>query len=274
MGKLLRPLLQSKSVLHDSGFTFKFFLPIELQPLVTGGYAEQSLSVDELLLSDDMMRQILSRRLLAFSRPSPTRSRGLVERFDDLCDETVVDADARLVRAADRSPRRLLWLARQIINEHCRLIDRLDVLIGAEVFERVLNGQQQAPPPPVQPAAPAVRAAGVPLLFVDTRGDVFLGDHPLQRELPNLLRRCLLHLWDHRDERIEIDELLRVVYATRVTDEDQKDNLIMVIRRLREALEPGAPSSSSTYIDGTPTKGYTLRNTRTADRARERNRTS
>jgi DNA-binding winged helix-turn-helix (wHTH) protein len=273
MGKLLRPLLQSKSVLHDSGFTFKFFLPIELQPLVTGDYAEQGLSVDELSLSEEELHRILSRRLLAFSRPSPTRSRGLVERFDDLCDETVVAADARLVRAAGRSPRRLLWLARRVIDEHCRAINQLDVLIGAEVFERVLNGQQQAPPPPAQPAPPPQPAPEVPLLFVDKRGDVFVGDQPLPKRLSPLPQRCLAYLWDHRDERVELHTLVYAVYSKDITDKGQEDNLKMIIRRLRETLEPEATPSSSTYIEGTPTTGYTLRNTRPGQE-RERNRTS
>ncbi len=143
---LLSPLLEMSIItrLHKYEFTFIFFLPQELQP-----YLQQSdynwlenISDHSLVWSNALLIQMLSQRLISYSQPgqpSPTRPTG-INSFQQLCDDDIdFDVDAYLVQAAQRSPGKLITMARQIVEHHCRAASSPDELISAATIKAVLQ---------------------------------------------------------------------------------------------------------------------------------------
>jgi hypothetical protein len=216
--------------------------------------------------TDSELHTMLSRRLVSYSLLSETNQIVAVQTLRDLCDDCF-DIDSAFVEAAQTSPRRLLDLGRRLIEQHCRAVDDPEQLIAEETARRVLAEVERVPvsvaavPPHVPPPAPS--EPGVPLLFFDQRGDLWLGNEKLnENPLSKQLRTCMQYLWDHRHETVRYEDLLHALYGDGLMNRgDPRNSADKIVRRLRAILEPDK-SGSNTYIRVQPGTGYELRNFR------------
>jgi DNA-binding winged helix-turn-helix (wHTH) protein len=266
---LIGPLLNELRLLDDNGFAFKWFLSDRFETEICEKYADGKVAFYHLTLSDELLHRMLSRRLLVFSHESETSSRGRVERFSALCDDKIADCDDLLVRAAHQSPRKLFQLAGDIIAQHCRTAADLHTPISLASVHNVLNGTSaDADCLP----APAPTSTSPLLLSINEENQTILvGDRRVT--LTPKLRICLFVLWKRSPQLVDKHELREALYS-HLSDKERRerasfdDSLRKIIGRLRKELEPDTAklsdfSSSKTYIQGTPTQGFLLRNVAT-----------
>jgi hypothetical protein len=270
MFRLLSPLLDAPGLLQECGFAFKFFLPqdieVEMQQQRIGRLDRIPHRV--LTWSEAQLLAMLSQRLISFNRSSGTSPLTRVRTFQDLCCADF-DVDRYLAQTAAHSPRTLIDLARLILEEHCQRATDPEALIDTEAIQAgVQRGIVYTAPatPPATLAAPQPHLApAVPLLFMDERGDIWVGERRIESKLPGLMRRCFEYLWNQRHQRVGYQELLDELYGSSLEQRgDPRSSLEKLIRRLRETLEPGRPSSQR-YIETQTGSGYVLRNFRDED---------
>jgi hypothetical protein len=273
--KLLRPLLGSPALLLNSGVTFKFFLPQSYQQAISSRFRLDKIRPYTLSWTNQQLQRFLTNRLTIYSQISDTGQRGRVERLQSLCDDTIVDLDGQIVEVARQSPRRLIELGREIFEQHCRSVDDADSLISLTTIDAVLYSAGSRAFSSLLPADTAGDVDTPPLLFVDSYGKVFLDQTGIPQQPTRLPHRCLLYLWENRHRLVRHDELLNHVYS-HLSEHDRHqranldDSLHKLLGRLRKLLEPGSSrsgnaSSSSTYIEGSPTIGYRLIHVRDED---------
>lgn len=286
MFRLLSPLLDAPGLLDECAFAFRFFIPHavadEMKRLGIGRLDRIPNRV--LSWSEEQLLEMLARRLQSFSRSSEASSFSRVTAFRDLCAASF-DVDRVLVRAAGSSPRRLIDLARTIIEEHCLSVNSPDVLITAQTVAAVSNQplpnpysstspgalltvtspeNGSAPASPVPTINPAHSRPAVPLLYVDDKSEIWLGERRLDVNLGGLMRRCLEYLWQQRHRRITYDELIEALYGKDLHQRgDPHGSMEKLVKRLRETLEPKG-GSSHTYVKTQPGIGYVLQNYRDA----------
>jgi hypothetical protein len=265
--KLLQPLLGSPALLFNSGVTFKFFLPQSCEQAISSQFRLDKIRPYALSWTSQQLQRFLAHRLTVYSQISDTGRRGRVERFQALCDDTIVDLDGQLVEAAQHSPRRLIELGRRIFEQHCRSVDDANALISLMTVNAVLYDAGLRPAAALADAGPPA-ADQPPWLSIDSYGKVFLDRTALARQPSGRLKRCLLYLWDKRGHHVPHDDLLNHVYSDlsgrgRQERANLDDSLHKLLGRLRKLLEPAGStsntfSSSPTYIEGSRTVGYRL----------------
>lgn len=278
MLNLLAPLLDAPNLLQECNVAFKFFLPHmlkeHLQQHAIGRL--DRIPHRSLVWQDEHLLDMLSRRLMSYSM-SETRPMRRVDSFQSLCDVDF-DVDLRLVQAAHSSPRVLIDLAQKIVEQHCAYATHVQDLISAATINAVLDTyleprmmsaqstaleSEPAEEVPLSPSA-VCSPEGVALLFVDAREDVWIGDRHLTKPLPKLLHKCMRYLWQNRYKIVTYEELQSALYGDDLENRgDPRSSSDKLIRRLRAALEPGNPASS-TYIEVKPGVGYVLRHFRDA----------
>lgn len=265
---LLSPLLDAPGFLQESGFAFKFFLPDFLEPPMReqGVGRLDRIPVYHLEWSNEELRKMLAKRMEKHSLRSPTGP-AHVRSFRDLCKGNQ-DADRMLVEKAAGSPRRLIDLARQVVEAHCRATHDPSERISPHTLEQVVcspDAQAVSAMPSLSPSAPEQQphSTRVPWLFFDERGDVWVGERRCNKKpLPKYLRHCMDYLWQNRHRTIAYDELQEALYGDTLEDRgDPRSSVDKIVRRLRAVMEPGS-SSSPTYITVQPGQGYVLNNFR------------
>lgn len=313
MFRLLSPLLDAPGILQECNYAFKFFLPQDVSGemrLRRVGRLDR-IPQHQLEWSLDKLKLMLAQRLRYFSQVSATSPIGRVNRFQDLC-EQIADADMLLARASAGSPRKLIDLARRIVETHCRSAATVDHFIQPPALYEILElvgdapgdlgtllrhklpavhgAPQQTPPaadhltyvdsgverPPgsavarptellatvPRTAAQGTSAPGVPLLFVDERDEIWVGEQRIDGRIPKLVRRCILHLWHQRHTSVSYEELQKELYSSSLEERaDPGSSMRKLIARARETLEPRQPGSRQ-YIDVQDGIGYVLRNFR------------
>ncbi|NJO07271.1 MAG: hypothetical protein HC876_18135 [Chloroflexaceae bacterium] len=139
MLKLLDPLVSAPGLLQGCGFAFKFFLPDTLeQPMHEHNIGRldriphRSFAWD----ANELMR-LFALRLQTFSREEGSMV-SRINSFQDVCEATF-DVDASMVQAACCSPRRLIDVARDIVEKHCERHGAADKQIGEETIISVLD---------------------------------------------------------------------------------------------------------------------------------------
>ncbi|MCS6880990.1 MAG: winged helix-turn-helix domain-containing protein [Oscillochloridaceae bacterium] len=241
----LQPLISDLPVLEHPGYAFKFFLPDALQSL----FAERRVGrVGErppsylLRWRDHDLLAMLARRLQAYSQPAGRVTRAArVNRFQDLC-ESGSNADERLVQAAAGSPRRMIQLARELVEQHCTQIDNPEARIPRTLLNRVI-------PLPV------------PLLSLDAEGFVcFDGQRAETVQLTEMERKVLTELWRQRGKLISKRDLTNAIYGK--SEPNDIEALEKTIKRLRPKLAPprNLTEEQCKYIDYVRQSGYRLVN--------------
>lgn len=278
MLKLLDPLVSAPGLLQGCGFAFKFFLPDVLEgPMREHDIGRLDRIPNRSFAWDaNELSRLLALRLQTFSREEGSMV-SRINSFQDVC-EADFDVDACMVEAACCSPRRLIDVARKIVEKHCEQHGAADRQIGEDTIITVLEEFSRSLPVmssltehannsslplhtnqacDIQPDAP-------PALFLDPHGDVWLGEERLDTNLPKLLRKLLHHLWENRERMVPYDELLDILYGDDIEGRaDPWASCDKLVQRLRKKIEPNKPASSSTYIEMLSGEGYVLRNVRT-----------
>lgn len=241
----LQPLISDLPVLEHPGYAFKFFLPDTLQSL----FAERRVGrVGErppsylLRWRDHDLLAMLARRLQTYSQPAGRVTRAArVNRFQDLC-EPGGNADDRLVRAAAGSPRRMIQLARELVEHHCTRIDNPEDRIPRALLDRVI-------PQPV------------PLLSLDAQGFVcFDGQRDERVQLTEMERKVLIELWRQRGRLIPKRDLTNAIYGN--SEPNDVEALEKTIKRLRHKLasHTNLTEEQCKYIEYVRQTGYRLVN--------------
>jgi hypothetical protein len=112
---LIEPLLMNLAELEKAAVYFKFFLPLEMQPIVAARRQALDLPAGcfeaKMEWTDDSLRELLAQRFHAAGSH--------YVGFDALADEELQDQlDALITRAAMGSPRRMLRVISTLIDEH------------------------------------------------------------------------------------------------------------------------------------------------------------
>lgn len=264
--RLLGPLLDAPGLLQGCGFGFKFFLPkdVETEMKARGVGRLDRIQHRLLVWKHDQLRTMLSRRLVTF-RQRGTSTLTQVQTFQDLCVQNLgFDVDGYLVEGAQGSPRRLIDLARRVLEDHCERVHSATEPID----EASLVAAVQSFTPDTLAVRPklvaSVNQPTVAELFIDDCGDIWLGERRIEsKKLPRLPRLCIDYLWQQRGKRVSTDDLIRVLYGDdTVQRADPPGSLAKIIQDLRKILEQDLPPQ--TYIQSQRGYGYVLRNYRGA----------
>lgn len=238
----LQPLISNLHIIECPGYAFKIFLPDYLrQELIATRVGRIGDRIADYTLSwdDDDLHQMLRRRLSYFSHDR-TRAGGMgsISSLNDLCEDTMQQPDANtlLVTAARHSPRRMIQLARRLIEHHCRAATWATDLIPRDLVERMLP-------------------APIPWLRVDEHEDVWLDQRMITERLTNKDRQLLLFFWHRRGRYQKHQQIIDQVY----TKGQLPESIDRAISRLRERLQTGLPRSRD-YLDYDALRGYRLIN--------------
>jgi len=237
----LQPIISNLHIIECPGYAFKFFLPDYLrQELLISrvGRLEDRIATYSLQWDTGSLRDMLRQRLNYFSRERSRVRPGLIDSLNDLCEsaEAAFDADTLLITAARGSPRRMIQLARRLIEHHCRNAQEATDLIPRTVIEQLL-------PTPVS------------WLRVDEHKDIWLGSTLITTRLTNRDRQLLDFFWTNRGRYQSHAQIKAVFY-----DKGQVDESVdRAITRLRNRLQPHVANSRD-YVDYDRLRGYRLIN--------------
>ncbi len=271
---LIRPLF-NLHLLEIRGLAFKFFLPDALASVMRANRVAMRLGNRprryDLTWSHEQLSTMLRLRLETFSRDP--RGSATIRSFADLCDQ-VPDADTRLVTAATGSPRRLIRLARMVLDHHCNRAADADERIAAERFTAAITGGvstlasevaelatfetvtafPSVPDlaPTSMPAALSAQTQDLPLLRLDDNGTIWLGDQRHCGEISRICRLILEQIWQRRSSYVQREALCEVL-------DIGEESLYKAVVRLRNQLEPELKNSKH-YIEDITGIGYRLVN--------------
>jgi hypothetical protein len=221
VAELVLPLISHLPLMETEGVGFKFFLPMGTLNLLQESPRARldRLPVHAIRWSDDLLAQMLEKRLVTFSA-------GNVRSLDQLASTQLADSiESELVQAANGSPRRLLRLGELFFMERARRMEKDDLLLTRGVWEAAYAAFNRRYPPP-----PLVVDDGVPQVWVGRRA---VG-------LTSLEHKFLLALYQGGGWR-EKEPLIMEVWDTVEGVSDQA--VSRLVRRIREKIEPfpGAP---------------------------------
>lgn len=240
---LLAPLLADARLMEHVFVKFKFFLPDVLQPELE---AYEQVRLDRfpsqtISWPDDALRELLRQRLRAYSEG---RVENMAELFDD--PNGIRDADARLVRWANGSPRMLLELCDELFATHCQQYMPAPKLNKADLDALEERFQVQY-----------ARTLVPPLQVDQSTGRVLVGRRVVT-QVSGLELALLAFLYQHAGETKSRDDIWRQVYD--YDDDVPSDNAIdSLVHRVRKKIERSA--GGPVYLKTIRGQGYQLLNT-------------
>ncbi len=140
--RMIRPLVETLPLLEMDGFAFKFFLPLEHRSELLQNLRSDRLNIyDSFVWEDSGLKEMLNRRLEGYLDNETVNKNGcqhLLGLFDaeDGFDETTLLN--QMIQYADKSPRRLIWLAKCILDEHSKSAT-IPEKISKKTYERALG---------------------------------------------------------------------------------------------------------------------------------------
>jgi hypothetical protein len=221
MVDLLEPLLAHLRLMEMPGVAFKLCLPQTLRDrlLARPTVRQDRLLIQEMSWSDDLLEEMLQRRVLAYSTG---KYRSLGQICSSPLDEKI---DQEIVRYADGSPRRLLRLGELLFRAHLSAPTEVSVLLCQEDWDSALA---------------TYRREYVLLFRLDehTR-QVYVGARRV--ELSAMEYDFLYRLYEGRGYR-DKEELAQIVWGD-VGGVISDQAISRLVRRVREKIEldPGAP---------------------------------
>ncbi|NNJ10298.1 winged helix-turn-helix domain-containing protein [Chloroflexales bacterium ZM16-3] len=234
---LIEALLANLAIIEAHQIAFKFFLPSEVVHEIQGRGRLRSDRIQVLAVrwSDELLRELLSRRLQAFSNGLITR---LAQRN---APGNVEDTDSLIVQAAGGSPRALLNLSEALFqtcadhpDEHTMLI--MSAHLSAAITSHTMLSPQ---PQPAQVAAVPAEQTEVPPLCIMPDGEIRFGTRLFERwtQITPLQRRFLDYLFANRHRLCSHKEVIEHVWAAEKKPADE-DSLRKLVDRLTRILEP------------------------------------
>lgn len=234
---LIESLLANLAMIEADQIAFKFFIPSEVVREIRGrGHLrDDRIQVLSVCWSDDLLRELLSRRLQAFSNGLITR---LAQRN---APGNVEDTDGLIVRAAGGSPRALLNLSEALFQSCADHMDDRSTLITSADLSRVIDGVGTSLLLPLSihlDLAPA-DLVEVPPLAIMPNGEIRFGTRLFESWslLTPLQRRLLDYLFENRHRLCSHKEVIAHVWATEKTPADE-DSLRKLVDRLTRLIEP------------------------------------
>jgi hypothetical protein len=221
MVDLLEPLLAHLHLMEMPGVAFKLCLPQTLRDrlLARPTIRQDRLLIQEMSWSDDLLEEMLQRRILAYSAG---KYRSLGQICSSPLDEKI---DHEIVRYADGSPRRLFRLGELLFHAHLGASTEVSVLLCQEDWDNALA---------------TYRGEYVPLFRLDEHiRQVYVGARRV--ELSAMEYDFLYCLYEGRGYRGK-EELAQIVWGdVRGVKSDQA--ISRLVRRIREKIEvdAGAP---------------------------------
>jgi hypothetical protein len=217
MLSFLAPLTADLRLLETPGAAFKFFLPAEpFEAFEKRDVARlDRLLSCELKWSEQDLREVLSRRLLAFN------PRG-IDSLGEMAEEGLkADIDRELILRANGSPRELIRLGNLLLESHCKTSDSEDSLLS---WDDVKN------------------ALGIPPLTLNTDSkEILIGGRKIEQKLTKLEYLFLELLYTSRQAKHR-DDIWE--YAYEGDPEGRSDQAIdNLVHRVRRKIErnPGNP---------------------------------
>jgi DNA-binding response OmpR family regulator len=248
---LIEALLANLAIVEAAHIAFKFFIPSEVvrEILERGRLRRDRIQVLAVSWSDALLRELLSRRLQAFSN-------GLISRLAQRnAPGNVEDTDSLIVQAAAGSPRALLNLGDTLFQICADRADEHNSLITPDYLAEATALPSLSPlPTPQAHAAPEPLALiEVPPLCVMPDGEIWFGQRRFDEwhRLTPLQRRFMIYLFDNRHRLCSHQEVIDHVWAAEKKPVDD-DSLRKLVDRLTRLLE--ADPKSPQYIQKVP--GY------------------
>jgi hypothetical protein len=215
LANLLSPLLADLLLTEAPGAAFKVFLPELLEEVLRADPAVRfdRLRAYEIRWSDDLLRQMLNKRLAAYSD-------GKIRSLPQICASSLAESiERQIVWWAEISPRRLLRLGEALVMAHVRRADADDLLLSSQDWDE---------------ACRSALSGRLPLLRVDESSpQVFQGRRPIA--LSSLEHRFILAL-ARSGGWCEKEKLIARVWDTLDGVTDQA--VSQLVRRIREKIEP------------------------------------
>jgi hypothetical protein len=234
MVDLLEPLLAHLHLMEMPGVAFKLCLPQALRDrlLARPTIRQDRLLIQEMSWSDDLLEEMLQRRVLAYSTG---KYRSLSQICSSPLDEKI---EQEIVRYADGSPRRLLRLGELLFRAHLRAPTEVGVLLCQEDWDNALA---------------TYRREYVPLFRLDERiRQVYVGARRV--ELSAMEYDFLYRLYEGRGYRGK-EELAQIVWGD-VGGVISDQAISRLVRRIREKIEVDA--SVPVYLVTERGRGFRL----------------
>jgi hypothetical protein len=252
----LAPLLGTLAIIECPGFSFKFFLPAELESLITSStwFRPDRVRIIHVAWKEKELLQLITQRLIHFSRRGHKYS-DLAELCADNLRPTI---DQELVTLSGELPRHLIILADKLINLHAQEINQ-QKLISLSTWERVkkwweedylvkgeITGELREEATLKNRLEEAVIAGtSHPFLRVDEeRGHVWLGQREVRHMIQGQVYSMLLCLYRHRGEVCNKEKIVDEVWPeVKVGNAVPDQDIAAAISRLRRILRKIAPGS-------------------------------
>jgi hypothetical protein len=218
---LILPLVAHLPLMETPGAAFKFFLPLTTFDLLNDNPKARldRLPVRSITWSDDLLTEMLEKRLSAFSS-------GRIRSLSQLAREPLTDTlEHEMVQWANGSPRRLLRLGELLFMEQAQRAREKSLLLTREAWEAAYAAFSRDYPPPR-----VVVDVSVPQMWVGRRN---IGLTPLEHRF--LLTLYQSGGWSEKE---------RLVFNVWDTTEGVSDQAVSrLVRRIREKIEPfpGSP---------------------------------
>jgi len=245
--KFLAPLLGTLSIIECPGFSFKFFLPKELEAIVLSckWFRQDRIQIIPIKWKASDFLHLIEHRLASFSIRDQ-KYKDLAELCDD---ELGAIIDDELITLAGELPRNILILADRLLRFHCKGAtpsDRIKLESWQKVKDWWINSHER-----VQSTENTVSEQGVqhPLLKIDAeRGTVTLGKSEIRSKFKGKIYSMLLFLYKHRGEVCNKTMIIENVWSDIKDGNFVMDQTIAAnISRLRKVLNGNAPDSE--YIE-------------------------
>lgn len=281
----LTSLLGMLQLIECPGWTFKFFLPQELEQALRSQpwFRPDRLRLFRIAWNAQGLLDLIEQRLTYFSQRKPPL-RSLAQLCDDELGQII---DHELATLAKGSPRVALILASTLLQRHCqhrnpseRIGWKTWDLVKAEweVRREDFPGQEQLPlvgPQARSANTPTPAISGLPVLYLEDNGVVRLDEHDISSKIKPQDYRVLVCLYKYQGRFCSKDLLAQEAWIeikesdVGEMDRQQKKELEGIMRegvsdqaiaasiaRLRAALGQSTPDEG--YIETIKGRGYRL----------------
>jgi DNA-binding response OmpR family regulator len=246
----LAPLLGTPPLLECLRWSFRFYLPLELRPVLYDCpwfHADRLESVSTLSWDENSLGELLRQRLLHYSVRQPP-----LEDLAQLCEDDLAPlVDRELVLLAHSLPRAALRLADALLRSHASQ-GSVPERIELHTWERVKRSWRErradfalgvpTPKPSNLDAQSTITSATEltqpQLLHLDLdKGLVWLGRHEIRKEIKPQDYAVLACLWEHRDGVSSKDLIAREAWPADASEGVSDQAIAAAIARLRRVLE-------------------------------------
>lgn len=245
----LKPLLGTLSLIECPGWSFKFYLPQELEPTLYNCRwfrPDRVHRVSGITWNKQNILNMISRRLIYFSSRERPR-----EALAQLCEDELGQViDRELVSLAGGLPRAALVLANMLLHTHCQQPKPPDV-IGLEIWEQVREEWQDRRTDFVTedrlravepfPVLDQGKSEHLTLQLEEDKGLVWLGRWEIRSEINPQEYAVLACLYRHQGEVCKKNRIIQEAWPEEESEGVSDQAIAASIARLRSVLRKFEP---------------------------------